>query len=232
VPIAAVIHHGLDASAWPVGSGDGGYVLFLGRMNPDKGVHRAIAFARSAGIPLVIAAKMREPAEMAYFEEEVRPLLHDETHFVGEADAVTKRQLLAGAIALLNPITWPEPFGLVMVEALACGTPVITSPLGAAGEIVEEGVNGFLCGSKDAFVAALAEAPSLDRMACRASVVERFPVERMVEAHEWLYRRLCHSADLGSLPADQAGASTTSSPQSWGSPRTSILSPSAITSRR
>jgi len=183
VPITSVVHHGLDTSTWPCGDGRGDHVAFLGRMHPDKGPHRAIHLARQAGVPLVIAAKMREPAEVAFFNEVVRPLLHGDVHFVGEADASAKRALLAGARALLNPISWPEPFGMVMVEALACGTPVIAAPLGAAPEIVEPGVNGFLCTSAAEFVEAIDATRRLDRAACRTTVATRFTVEQMVDGY-------------------------------------------------
>jgi glycosyltransferase involved in cell wall biosynthesis len=189
VPISSVIHHGLRLEEWPLGAG-GDYVLFLGRMTADKGAHRAIRLARDAGIPLVIAAKMREPAEVAFFESEVRPLLHGDAHFVGEADRSSKRRLLAGARALLNPIAWPEPFGLVMIEALACGTPVVAPPLGAAPEIVEHGVNGFLYRSAAEAVAAIDATSTLDRSRCRELVGERFSVERMVDGHLEVFERL------------------------------------------
>jgi glycosyltransferase involved in cell wall biosynthesis len=198
VPVTAVVHHGIDVSGWPVGSGDGDYLLFLGRMHPTKGVHRAIDLARAAGVPLVLAAKMQESAEFAYFEEEVRPRLHGDAHFVGEADAETKRRLLAGARALLNPISWAEPFGMVMVEALACGTPVLVPPVGAAVEIVDDGVTGFLCPTPRSFLSAIDAVGSLDRGRCRAVVAERFPVSRMVAGYERLYDAAVAGARDGS----------------------------------
>jgi hypothetical protein len=145
IAIDRVIHHGLDPDQFPVGRGDGGYLLFLGRMTEDKGVRKAVLVARAAGHRLLIAAKMREPAERAYFAEQVQPLLGDDVVLVGEVTNGDKLALLGGAAALLNPIRWSEPFGLVMIEALACGTPVLTCPLGAAPEIVDSGVTGFLC---------------------------------------------------------------------------------------
>jgi glycosyltransferase involved in cell wall biosynthesis len=212
VPVAAVVHHGLDVNEWPVGDGRGGYLLFLGRMHPDKGPHRAIAMAREAGIPIVLAAKAREQLELDFFEQHVRPMLHDDAHFVGEADADTKRRLLAGARALLNPISWPEPFGMVMVEALACGTPVITSPIGAAPEIVEDGVTGFLCSTPRATGTAIESVDRLDRAQCRESVVRRFSVERMVNGYLDAYRaavahgrgRPSRASEL--LPTERAAA--------------------------
>ena len=143
VRVGRVIHHGIDLAGYPVGRGDGGYVLFLGRMSPDKGVHRAVAVARAARKRLLIAAKMQSPAERAYYERQVAPLLGHDAVYVGEVGGRRKLALLAGAEALVNPIRWPEPFGLVMIEALACGTPVLTFAEGAAPEIVEHGRTGF-----------------------------------------------------------------------------------------
>ena len=125
IPVAAVIYHGVDVNEFPIGTGDGDYAVFLGRMSPDKGVHIAARAARRAGVPLRIAAKMREPAEFAYFEREVKPLLGGGVEYVGEVGGQAKLELLARATCLLNPLTWPEPFGMVMIEALACGTPVV-----------------------------------------------------------------------------------------------------------
>jgi glycosyltransferase involved in cell wall biosynthesis len=189
IPIAAVIHHGLDLARFPAGAGDGGYALFLGRMNPDKGVHTAARVARAAGVPLRIAAKMREPAERDYFAQRVRPLLGGDIEYVGEVGGVDKLELLAGAACLLNPIAWPEPFGMVMIEALACGTPVVATPCGAAPEIVDDGITGYLRRGEDALSAVVAQAPGLDRDACRQAVKERFSATRMVEDHLALYDR-------------------------------------------
>ena len=190
IPIAAVIHHGIDVEAFPFGPRPRGYSLFLGRMCPTKGAHRAIHVARRAGEPLVIAAKMREPEEHRYFEEKVRPLLGDGVTFVGEVGGTEKLDLLAGARALLNPITWPEPFGLVMIEALACGTPVLTFPSGAAPEIVRHGVTGYLCADESDMVRRLRDVERLDRSSCRRSVEASFSTERMVADHLRLYESI------------------------------------------
>ncbi len=190
VPIAAVIHHGIDVARFPCGRGDGGYVLFLGRMSPDKGVHRAIAIARAAGRRILLAAKMWEPDERQYFSACVEPLLGPDVVYVGEVGGRVKLDLLAGAEALLNPIRWPEPFGLVMIEALACGTPVLSFSEGAAPEIVEHGRNGFLCVDDDDMARRLGFVARLDRAACRASAQARFSTERMVHDYVALYRRL------------------------------------------
>jgi glycosyltransferase involved in cell wall biosynthesis len=192
--VDAVIHHGVDLDRHPVGPGGGGYLAFVGRMSPDKGPDRAIEVARRAGLPLVLAAKMREPGEVAYFEQHVRPLLGPDVTFVGEADAESRLDLMRHAEALVNPIRWPEPFGLVMAESLASGTPVVTLRHGAAPEIVDDGTTGFLCDDLDAMVLAVARVGRLDRAACRRAAVERFSIERMAVDHERLYRRLTHAA--------------------------------------
>ncbi|MFP5347117.1 MAG: glycosyltransferase family 4 protein, partial [Actinomycetes bacterium] len=178
--VCRVIHHGIDVSAVPVGPGDGGYVSFLGRMDPGKGVREAALVARAAGVPLKIAAKMSEAPEREYFESQVQPLLGEDVEYVGELGPADKYRLVGEAQALLNPLQWPEPFGLVMVEALACGTPVVTTPCGAAPEIVEDGVTGFVRDSAAALTAALKQADRLDRAACRRSAETAFSAERMV----------------------------------------------------
>jgi glycosyltransferase involved in cell wall biosynthesis len=190
VPIAAVIHHGLDVDSFPFGDGRGGYVMFLGRMGPDKGAHRAIAVARAAGRPIVLVAKMWEPAEHSYFTEVVEPLLGEDAVYVGEVGGQHKLELLGAAEALVNPIRWAEPFGLVMIEALACGTPVLTFPEGAAPEIVDHGRTGFLCSDEDDMASMVERARGLDRRECRSAVASRFSTARMVEDHLALYRRL------------------------------------------
>jgi glycosyltransferase involved in cell wall biosynthesis len=205
LPVAAVIHHGIDVDHFPSGAGDGGYLLFLGRMTPDKGAEQAIDVARRAGIPLLLAAKMREPAERHYFEERVRPLLGPGVDFVGEVGGDAKNDLLAGAVALLNPIQWEEPFGLVMIEALACGTPVLATARGAAPEIVDHGVTGFL-GSEDDLVAAAGRLGELDRGACRAAVAERFSTARMVGEHLDLFSRILAARDAGRRVAERLSA--------------------------
>jgi glycosyltransferase involved in cell wall biosynthesis len=190
IPIAAVIHHGIDTEKVPVGRGDGGYASFLGRMSPEKGPRQAALVARSAGVPLRMAAKLREPAEREYFEAEVKPLLCSDVEFVGELCEHEKLQLVGESFALLNPLQWDEPFGLVMIEALATGTPVVASPAGSAPEIVEEGVTGFLRSAREPLAAALLDAADLDRAACRARATERFHTDRMVREHIRLYADL------------------------------------------
>ncbi|EIV96196.1 glycosyltransferase family 4 protein [Frankia sp. QA3] len=190
VRIARVIHHGLDPVHFTAGRGDGHYLLFLGRMTPEKGVREAVEVARRARCPLKVAAKMREPRELAYFAEQVEPLLGDDIEYLGEVDDPARLRLLGEALALLNPIRWAEPFGLVMIEALACGTPVITRSAGAAPEIVQDGVTGFLCADDDALVDAVRHVGELDRTRCRAAVRDNFTTDRMVDDHLRLYEEM------------------------------------------
>jgi glycosyltransferase involved in cell wall biosynthesis len=203
VPVIDVIHHGVDVSRFPYGRGDGGYVLFLGRMSSDKGAHRAIEVARAARRKILLAAKMWEPAEHRYFAERVAPLLGDDAVYIGEVGGERKMRLLAGAEALVNPIRWPEPFGLVMIEAMACGTPVLAFREGAAPEIVAHGTTGFLCRDEHDMANHLALVPTIDRRRCRDRVETQFSARRMVNDYLRLYRRaIIESADPREGPHD------------------------------
>jgi glycosyltransferase involved in cell wall biosynthesis len=183
VTVTRVIHHGVDPEAYPIGDGSGGYLMFLGRMTPEKGAREAAQIARRAGVRLLLGAKMQEAHEREYFEQQVRPLLDEQVRYVGELGPERKIALLRGARALLNPICWPEPFGLVMIESLACGTPVLAFPNGAAPEILEDGVTGYLCGTDDEMVDRIGEIEKLDRAACRAVVEGYFSTTRMAAEH-------------------------------------------------
>jgi glycosyltransferase involved in cell wall biosynthesis len=187
VPVAGVVHHGLDLERFSVGEGKGGYVLFVGRCSPDKGVAEAIEIARAADMPIVVVAKKREGAELRYFEERVAPLLGPGVEYLGEVHPGERDRLMRDAVALVNPIKWHEPFGLVMVESLASGTPVVAFRSGAAPEIVDEGVTGFLCDDQDAAVTALGKVADLERWDCRAAVEKRFTAERMVTDYLRIY---------------------------------------------
>ena len=187
VRISRVIHHGINPAEVPVGRGRGGYVAFLGRMHPNKGVLEAIMAARRAGLPLRIGAKNREAGEHAYFNEVIRPLLRPGTEYLGELTAAEKFELLGGAIALLNPIQWSEPFGMVMIESLAAGTPVVATARGSAPEIIDDGVTGFLRTDEPGLVEALTRVGELDRARCRSAVEQRFSAARMAADHVRLY---------------------------------------------
>jgi glycosyltransferase involved in cell wall biosynthesis len=169
------------------------FALFLGRMGPDKGAHLAIAAARAAGMPLVLAAKCSEPAEHAYFEQQVRPHLGAEVTWVGEADTGTKQDLLARARCLLFPVRWQEPFGIVLVEALACGTPVVALAGGSVAEIVSHGRTGLVAARPDDLPALLAQVGGIDPAACRQAAW-RFDVAAMVAGYEAIYARRARAA--------------------------------------
>lgn len=192
--VASIIHHGIEVDQVPVGDGggdeDGPYHLFLGRMAPEKGVRDAVLAARQAGVRLLIAAKMHDRPEREYFERWVAPLLDDRIRYVGEVGPEEKLRLLGGATSLVNPIRWAEPFGLVMIEALACGTPVLAYPEGSAPELVDDLVTGFLCCSVDDLAEHLRLVHLLDRRRCRAAAEARFTAERMVADHVACYREV------------------------------------------
>lgn len=200
-PITA-IHHGIDTEAMPLGDGSGGYALSLGRISPSKGIHLAIDAARAAGIPLRIAAKVTEQGEREYFHREIEPRLGDGIEFLGEVGGAVKVQLLREAACLLNPIQWDEPFGMVMVEAMACGTPVIATDRGAAAELVRDGVNGVLVSSRtepsnalvDSIAEAIRRALAFDRHKVRADAIDRFSLTRMARDHVVVYEHVLASA--------------------------------------
>lgn len=195
---AAVIHHGLDPEMFQVGDGAGDergeYFVFLGRMAPEKGARQAAVAAKAAGVRLLLAAKLREPAEHLFFNEHVQPLLDDDVEYIGEVDHAKKVELLGAARALVNPIRWPEPFGLVMVESLACGTPVLAFKEGSAPELVEHDVTGFLCDDIDDMAKRMRDVATLDRSACRSTAEERFSTKRMVADHIRLYEQVLRGA--------------------------------------
>jgi glycosyltransferase involved in cell wall biosynthesis len=180
LPWIANIPNALDFSLYPVQPHPGEYLLFLGRMSPDKGCHRAIAVAREVGMPLKIAGKNREPKERQYFEQLVEPHLGHGIEYLGEVTHGEKVELLQDARATLFPIEWEEPFGLVMIESMACGTPVIATRWGAVPEVIEPGRSGVIVDDYRQMPAALEEADRLDPWECRRYVEERFAPERMV----------------------------------------------------
>ena len=192
----ATVYHGLPRDLHTYRERPGDYLAFLGRMSPEKGVDRAIEIARRAGMRLKIAAKIY-PEERVYFRETIEPLLRESQYwveFVGEVGGQDKDDFLGNARALLFPIDWPEPFGLVMIEAMACGTPVIGWRNGSVPEVVTDGVTGFVVDSVQGAVEAVERLGSLSRRACRQLFEERFDAARMARAYVDLYLRLTREA--------------------------------------
>jgi glycosyltransferase involved in cell wall biosynthesis len=189
LPWAATIPNAIDLSIYPSKPHKGDYLLFLGRFSPDKGAHRAVAVATELGLPLKMAGKNREPKERQYFAELVEPHLgHGGIEYLGEVSHGEKVELLQDARATLFPIEWEEPFGLVMIESMACGTPVIATRHGAVPEVIEHGVSGIIVDNYREMAAALEQADELDPNECRRYVEERFAPERMVGDYESAYR--------------------------------------------
>jgi glycosyltransferase involved in cell wall biosynthesis len=184
----ATIHHGIDLREFELERESGDYLLFFGRIHPDKGTVEAIDVAGRAGVPLMIAGIVQD---RGYFEQLVEPRIDGErVRYVGPVGPDRRGDLLGGARALLHLVNFDEPFGFSVVEAMACGTPVVASARGSMPEIVRDGENGFLVGSLDEAVAAVHASAGLDRAAVRASVEQRFDVNRMVDDYLALYRRV------------------------------------------
>jgi glycosyltransferase involved in cell wall biosynthesis len=182
----SVIPHGIPVQRFPFRSDPDDYLLFLGRMLPDKGPLQAVDVARAAGLPLVLAGPLEEG-----FDEQIAPHLDGPgVSYVGRVDLEERDRLLGGAAALLYPIQYPEPFGLVVIEALACGTPVLATALGAVPELVEPGLTGYLADTPDELAERVGAALALDRAGVRDRARERFDVSAMVDAHETLYRQV------------------------------------------
>jgi len=185
------VAHGLPAGLLRQGAGKGGYLAFLGRICAEKGILPAIEIARRAGLPLMVAAKV-DPADKEYFELHVKPVLEKSPHvtFIGEIDDGRKQQFLGNAKALLFPISWPEPFGLVLIESMACGTPVIAFNSGSVPEIMEEGVTGFVVDTVEEAVASVRKLDGLSRARIRSRFEDRFSAETMARAYVKIYGNL------------------------------------------
>jgi len=197
------VHHGLPPQLYRPGTGRGGYLAFLGRISPEKRVDRAVEIARRTGLQLLVAAKV-DPVDRTYFEQEIEPLLREPgVEYLGEIADAEKSAFLGDALAVVFPIDWPEPFGLVMIEAMACGTPVHAFRGGAVDELVTPGVTGAVVTSVDEAVEALPKVAALDRVACRQEFERRFSVTRMAEKYLRVYERLMgagrevHDAEWG-----------------------------------
>jgi glycosyltransferase involved in cell wall biosynthesis len=192
---AATIHNGIPSNLYePSYRPTGGYLAFVGRISPEKGPVDAIRIAQSLGIPLKIAAKV-DKVDESYFREVVQPMLStDGVEFIGEISERDKGPLLRDAAALLFPICWPEPFGLVMIEAMACGTPVLAYRAGAVEEVIDEGVTGMIVDNIDQARIASVQVAALDRRKVRRRFEERFTARRMASDYVRVYRKLVHNA--------------------------------------
>ncbi|HJU72977.1 MAG TPA: glycosyltransferase family 4 protein [Gemmatimonadaceae bacterium] len=192
----ATVYHGLPPDLYNLGSGRGNYLAFLGRVSPEKRVDRAIQVAERVGMELRIAAKV-DDADRDYFDARIRPMLqHSHVRFIGEITEREKSAFLGDAAALIFPIEWPEPFGLVMVEAMACGTPVIAFRRGSVPEILRDGESGFIVNSVDGAVDAVQKLHTLERARCRRAFEARFLAARMAEEYVAVYRRLSWDHDV------------------------------------
>jgi glycosyltransferase involved in cell wall biosynthesis len=184
------VYHGIASRWYRPERKTGDYLAFLGRVSPEKGPVEAIEIARRAGMKLKFAAKV-DRADQAYYEAVVRPLLQQpHVDYVGEIGAHEASEFLGGAAALLFPINWPEPFGLVMIEAMACGTPVIAFPHGSVPEVIDDGITGFLARDVNSAVKAIDRLPGIDRRQCYETFLKRFSAKRMAEDYSEIYSRI------------------------------------------
>jgi glycosyltransferase involved in cell wall biosynthesis len=218
---AATVYHGLPLDLHrPTFDARGDYLAFLGRLSPEKRPDRAIAIARAVGMPLRIAAKADKVNEGCYFREVISPLLQEPgVEFIGEIDERTKTEFLGHAAALLFPIDWPEPFGLVMIEAMACATPVLAFACGSVPEIVEDGLTGRIASTLDEAVRAVPGVLALDRKAIRRRFEERFSSIRMTKDYLRLYRSMVRKTPRRSVevPALATGSAAAAAHVSTGS---------------
>jgi glycosyltransferase involved in cell wall biosynthesis len=188
----ATVYHGLPKLQFRFCAGGGGYLAFLGRISPEKRADRAIEIAKRTGMPLKIAAKV-DRADRRYFKRVIEPLLNNPSvEWVGEITDQQKNEFLGNAFALLFPIDWPEPFGLVMIEAMACGTPVIAYERGSVPEVMENGVTGFIVREENEAAEAVGRVRNLSRERCREVFEKRFTDERMANDYISLYERMLH----------------------------------------
>lgn len=192
------VHNGVDVSGFPYRPRKDDYALFLGRFHPNKAPHLAIDAARAAGLRILLAGKCAEPVEHRYYEAEVAPRLGPDAVNVGVADSAAKRRMLAGARCLLFPIRWDEPFGMVLVEAMACGTPVVALGRGSVPEVVVDGRTGIVVDRPDELPAAIERALALDPAACRRHAESRFGIDAMTSGYEQVYRKVAAAAAVRS----------------------------------
>ncbi len=186
---AGTVYNGLPMEHYPFEEKAGDYLLYVGRLSMEKGVHYAIEVAEQLDLPLVIAAKL-DPADQAYFRNYVEPRLSERVQWIGEVDEEERNRLMAGARCFLHPVTWREPFGLTLIEAMACGCPVVAFNRGSIPEIVQTGVTGFVVEDTDSMVDAVSTIGDIDRKACREHALSKFSATAMADKYEDIYKKL------------------------------------------
>ncbi len=185
----ATVYNGLPMEHYPFGETAGDYLLYVGRFSMEKGVHYAIEVAEQLDMPLIIAAKL-DPGDQAYFRNYIEPRLSDRVRWVGEVDEEERNKLMAGAKCFLHPVTWREPFGLTLIEAMACGCPVVAFNRGSIPEIVQTGVTGFVVEDTDSMIDAVSAIGDISRAACREHALSKFNVKNMADAYEAVYQKM------------------------------------------
>lgn len=188
------VYHGLEMQQFPFSSKPGKYLLFVGRISMEKGVHFAIEVAQYLDIPLIIAAKLDSmvdsPRDVAYFRQFIEPKLSDQIKWIGEIDETERNKLMSEALCLLHPITWPEPFGLTLIESMACGTPVVAFKLGSIPEVIQNGKSGYVVKDVSSMIEAVTNIQKIDRQYCRKYVLNKFSVKNMVDGYEEVYNKI------------------------------------------
>ena len=187
---AGTIYNSIEIESYPYSEEKDDYLLYLSRFNREKAPHIACEAAKRLGMRLVLAGKVSEPDEHEYFDTMIKPYLDDKIRYVGEVSDEEKKRLFAGATAFVYPLQWDEPFGIVMIEAMACGTPVVTYRRGAAPELVENGVNGYLADDFEGLLDCIGRVQDISHRRCREYVEKHFSVDAMVDGYERVYRQI------------------------------------------
>lgn len=195
---AGTVYNGLPMEHYPFGGEPGEYLLFVGRLMPEKGAHLAIEVAQQLDMPLILAAKL-ERMSQNYFRDYIEPGLSERIRWIGEVDEEERNRLMSGALCLLHPITWREPFGLTLIEAMACGCPVVALNRGSIPELVKSGETGFVVEDVESMVDAVGMLGTINRSACRAYVLEQFSVTNMADGYEKIYDKLMGNKEKGAI---------------------------------
>lgn len=190
----ATIPHGVNFNGYPFGKESRGYLLYVGRISYIKGTHIAIEIAKKMNLPLIIAAKL-DKSDKDYFDKYIKNNLSSKIKWIGEVTTTQRNKLMSQALCLINPITWREPFGLTMIEAMACGCPVVSFNKGSVPEILINGKNGYSVRTKNEMISAIRKIEKIDRKFCREYALENFSVERMVDKYEALYEKILNKKD-------------------------------------